>query len=177
LAVIQSAVKETLAVLQDPAYQGQARRQERLSQAEALLLPHFDTEAFARSALGIRWGQRTPDEQREFVTVFTALLARSYTDIIDRHARGVKVSYENQRIDGSDAEVDTRVFSPAEDQPVSINYMMHQVNGEWLIYDMQIDDVSLVLNYRSQFNHFLNKSSYAALMQTMRSRLQQLTAS
>jgi phospholipid transport system substrate-binding protein len=55
--------------------------------------------------------------------------------------------------------------------------MMHQVNGEWLIYDMQIDDVSLVLNYRSQFNHFLNKSSYAALMQTMRSRLQQLTAS
>jgi phospholipid transport system substrate-binding protein len=61
----------------------------------------------------------------------------------------MKLFYDKERVDGTDAKVDTRVLSGEE--TVSINYMMHQVNGRWLIYDVQIDDVSIVLNYRSQF--------------------------
>ena len=70
----------------------------------------------------------------------------------------------------TDAKIDTRVLS--EEETVSINYMIHQVNGRWLIYDIQIDDVSIVLNYRSQFANVLNKSSCADLIQLIRSKLQ-----
>ena len=82
----------------------------------------------------------------------------------------MKLFYDKERVDGTDAKVDTRVLS--EEETVSINYMMHQVNGRWLIYDIQIDDVSIVLNYRSQFANVLNKSSYADLIQLIRSKLQ-----
>lgn len=82
----------------------------------------------------------------------------------------MKFFCDKERVDGTDAKVDTRVLSGEE--TVSINYMMHQVNGRWLIYDIQIDDVSIVLNYRSQFANVLNKSSYADLIQLIRSKLQ-----
>ena len=176
LSIIQASVGKTLTPLPDPSYQGPAHRQERLAKAEQVIISHFDTQEFARRALGAYWDQRSVAEQREFVEVFTALVARTYTDIIDRHAKGVKVFYDKQSIDGSDAEVDTRVLSPSEDQPVSVNYMMHRVNGQWLIYDIQVDNVSIVLNYRSQFNHFLSTSSYPDLIQTMRSKLREITA-
>src|SRR5918996_1252942 len=130
LGVIRATVEKTLAVLQDPSYQGAAQREERLAKAEEVILPHFDTEAFARGALGVYWRQRTAAEQREFVTVFTALVAHTYTDNIDRHIKGVKVLYDKQTIDGSGAEVDTRVISPSEDQPIAVNYMFHEVSGQ-----------------------------------------------
>jgi phospholipid transport system substrate-binding protein len=175
--VVQRTIEKTLAVLQDPSLQGQARRQERLAKAEELILPHCDTEAFGRAALGTYWAQRSPAEQREFVSVLTALVARTYVDNIDRNARDVKVVYDKQTVDGSNAEVDTRVFSPSAEQPISINYMMDQINGQWLVYDIQVDNISIVLNYRSQVSHFLNKSSYADLIKTMKARLRKITSS
>ena len=170
-ATIQAGVQKTFTVLQDPAYQGPAHRQERLAKAEEVILSFFDKQEFARAALGPYWSQRTPAEQQEFVRLFTGLVARTYTDEIDRYAKDVKLFYDKERVDGTDAEVDTRILSPSEQQPVAVNYMMHQVNGAWLIYDVQIDDVSIVLNYRSQFAHVLNNSSYADLIQRLKSKL------
>ena len=147
-------MQKALTVLQHPSYQGAAHRQERLAKAEQVILPHFNTQELAREALGPYWRQRSPAEQQEFVRLFTALVARIYTDTVDRHAKDVKVFYDKERIDGSGARVGTRVHSPSEAQPISLNYMMHQVTGQWLIYDVQIDNVSLVLNYRSQLAIF-----------------------
>jgi phospholipid transport system substrate-binding protein len=175
-ATIQAAVQEILTVLQDSAYQGPARHRERLAKAEEVILCNFDKEEFAREALGRYWSQRTAAEQHEFVGLFTALVARTYVDDIDRRAKDVKVFYDEERVDGTDAEVDTRVFSPSEHQPVSVNYMMHQGSGRWLIYDVQVDDVSMALNYRSQFSDVLNNSSYADLIQRIKSKLQELQA-
>jgi phospholipid transport system substrate-binding protein len=176
MATIKAAVQETLTVLQEPAYQGPARRQERLAKAEEVILSHFDKQGFAREAPGQYWSQRTPAEQQEFVRLFTALVARTYIDDIDRHAKDVKLFYDKEDVDGTDAEVDTRILSPSEQQPVSVNYIMHQVNGRWLIYDVQIDDVSIVFNYRSQFEDVLSNSSYAELIQRIQSKLQELEA-
>ncbi len=77
LATIRAAVRETLTVLQDTAYQGAARRQERLAKAEQVILANFDREEFAREALGRYWPQRTATEQQEFVRLFTDLVART----------------------------------------------------------------------------------------------------
>jgi len=104
------------------------------------------------------------------------LVARAYIDEIDRRAKDTKVFYDKERVDGTDAEVDTRVLSRSEQQPVSVNYMMHQVNGRWLIYEVKIDDVSIALNYRSQFADVLNKSSYADLIQRIKLKVQELQA-
>jgi phospholipid transport system substrate-binding protein len=132
-ATIQAGVQKTLTVLQDPAYEGPAHREDRLAKAGEVILSYFDTREFARRALGRYWSQRTPAEQQEFVGLFTALVARTYSDEIDQHAKDVKLFYDKERVDGTDAKVDTRVLS--EEETVSINYMMHQVNGRWLIYD------------------------------------------
>jgi phospholipid transport system substrate-binding protein len=171
-ATIQTAVQKTLAVLQDPSLQGATHRQERLAKAEKVILAYFDTQQFAQRALGQYWSQRTPAEQQEFVGLFTTLVVQSYMNEIDRQAKDVKLFYDKQEVDGTDAEVHTRVLSPSEHEPVSVNYIMHQSNGRWLIYDVQIDDVSIVLNYRSQFRDVLNKSSYTDLIQLIRSKLQ-----
>jgi phospholipid transport system substrate-binding protein len=176
LEIIQSIVQKTLAVLRNPALQGRAHRRERLGKAEDLILLHFDVQEFSREALGPHWRQGTPAEQQEFVGLFTNLVARTYTDDIDREAKDVKVFFDKERVDSTQAEVATRVVSSSESRSVSIRYMMHQVNGHWLIYDVQIDNVSMALNYRSQFDHILNDSSYTELIQRIRAKLQEFGA-
>lgn len=174
LTIIQSAVQRTLGVLHNPSLQGAEHRRERLEKAEDTILLHFDVQDFSRKALGPYWSQRTPAEQQDFVQLLTTLLARAYIEDIDRDAKDVKVFYDKERVDGTDAEVDTRVVVASEPQPVSVIYMLHQVNGHWLIYDVQVDNVSMALNYRSQFDDVLNMSSYAELIQRIRPKLQKL---
>jgi phospholipid transport system substrate-binding protein len=172
--MIQTTVQRTLGVLQDPSYQGRSHRQERLARAEQTILPHFDAREFARETLGSYWNQRSAAEKDEFVHLFTDLVARTYADDIDRDAKGIKIVYGKQSIEGSHAEVDTRVISPSETEPVSIDYFMHQVNGDWLIDDVQVDHVSIALNYHSQFTNVISQSSYADLVKRIKSKLQQL---
>jgi len=90
--MIQTATQKTLAVLQNPAYQGAAHCGERLAQVAATILPHFDTEGMSQRALGLYWRQLTTDQQQEFVRLFTALVEHAYGGAIDRHARDVQVT-------------------------------------------------------------------------------------
>ena len=92
MAMIQTATQKTLAVLQNPAYQGAAHCGERLAQVAATILPHFDTEGMSQRALGLYWRQLTTDQQQEFVRLFTALVEHAYGGAIDRHARDVQVT-------------------------------------------------------------------------------------
>ena len=176
MAMIQATVQKTLRVLQNSVYQGATHRQERLAEVAITILPHLDTEGLAQRALGFYWRQLTVNEQQEFVRLFTALVEHVYGAMIDHYAQDVQVSYDQQRIDGLYAEVDTQVRDSSVDRPISINYFLHQVNGQWLIYDVQIDSVSLVLNYRSQFAHILGTNSYGDLVQRLKSKLLELGA-
>jgi len=92
MAMIQTATQKTLAVLQNPAYQGAAHCGERLAQVAATILPHFDTEGMSQRALELYWRQLTTDQQQEFVRLFTALVEHAYGGAIDRHARDVQVT-------------------------------------------------------------------------------------
>jgi phospholipid transport system substrate-binding protein len=177
LSMIRATVQKTLAVLQDPTYQGVDHRQERLTKVETVILPHFDTKELAQRALGLYWRQLTVGEQQEFVQLFTSLVEHTYGATIDRYARDVQVFYDQERIDDGYAEVDTRVLAPSQAQVLPINYFLHQVGGRWLIYDVQIDNVSMVLNYHSQFSRILRTSSYADLVQRLKTKLQELGAS
>jgi phospholipid transport system substrate-binding protein len=128
----------------------------------------------AQQALGSHWRDRTEAEQQEFVRLFTDLLERTYSDILERYAAEVQVLFAHERIQGSVAEVDTQVRSSPHEQPVAITYRLRDVGGKWLVYDVVIDQVSLVRNYRAQFSRILGTSSFADLVQDLESKLREL---
>jgi phospholipid transport system substrate-binding protein len=128
----------------------------------------FDFEEMSRRALGPHWNARTPDERREFITLFTDLLERSYLARVEG-GRGGKVLYTGESVSGDEASVRTRIVTPQRPE-IPVDYRMHRKAGRWQIYDVNIEGISLVNNYRSQFNAVIQSSSYAALVERLRSK-------
>ena len=118
----------------------------------------FDYPDTARRALGPHWTARTPEEQREFVQLFADLLDRAYFSRIDRY-QGEKVRYGAETINGNEAIVKTMIVTRAGSE-VPVDYRMHLADGRWLVYDVNIEGVSLVSNYRTQFNKIVQTESY-----------------
>jgi len=171
---LRSTIGRLVIVLRDPALQGDSHRQERVEQVREILRAQFAFPEMAQQALGPRWRDRTEAEQGEFVRLFTALLEQAYSGILERYAAEVQVLFDHERIQGSVAEVDTRVLSSPHEQPVAITYRLQAVGGKWLVYDVVIDRVSLVRNYGAQFTRILGTSSFADLMQDLESKLREL---
>ena len=122
----------------------------------------------ARRALGAHWRRRTATEQEEFVQLFTDLLERHYADIIESYT-DEKIVYVSERTDGAFAEVNSKIFT-AKGQELSINYKAHLVGQEWKVYDVIAEDISLVNNYRSQFNRVISSSSYEELVRRLKEK-------
>jgi len=171
---LRSTIERLVMVLRDPALQGEGHRQERVEKVREILRPQFAFLEMAQQALGPHWRDRTEAEQREFVRLFTDLLEQAYSGILERYAAEVQVLFDHERIQGSLAEVDTQVLSSPHEQPVAITYRLRDVGGQWLVYDVVIDQVSLVRNYRAQFSRILGTSSFAALVRDLESKLREL---
>jgi phospholipid transport system substrate-binding protein len=129
----------------------------------------FDFFEMAKRSMGPDWRRLTPEQQKEFVTLFKALLEDAYLERIEAY-HGEKVRYVKDRQDGDYAEVDTKLVDAKTDQEVSLDYRLHDVNGDWKVYDVVIDDVSLVNNYRAQFARVLAKSSVDELLRRMQGK-------
>ncbi|MEW6297541.1 MAG: ABC transporter substrate-binding protein [Thermodesulfobacteriota bacterium] len=176
LEVIRSGVNQAIAVLQDPAYHGAERRQERTAKVREVVLPLFDTREIAKRTLGVYWRDRTEEEREEFVELFTQLVEKTYSGTLDRYTAGVEFYYDQERVEGNFADVATRIFDPAQNKTFSVVYKLHKVGDQWLIYDIVAENVSMVRNYRNQFNRILSKSSYQDLVQTIQNKIRELSA-
>jgi len=165
---IRQTVDKLLAILNDPQLKGEQKKNERRQKLKDVLYQRFDFTEMARRSLGSEWRRRTPEEQKEFVKLFTELLERSYLDKIESYS-GEKVLYLKEREDGNYAEVETKIVDK-KGQEYSVDYRLHKVNGDWKVYDVIIEDVSLVGNYRSQFSRVLAKSSFDELLKTMKEK-------
>jgi len=132
-----------------------------------ILLVRFDFAAMAKKSLGTRWND-LKGKQKEFVSVFTDFVEHSYMSTLGSY-RGEKIVYDHDRSDGESAEVDTRVVG-GEGNPIKIEYKLHRTDGQWMVYDAVIDDVSLVGNYRSQFARILHRASLEELIQTLHAK-------
>ena len=132
-----------------------------------ILLVRFDFAAMAKESLGTRWND-LKGKQKEFVSVFTDFVEHSYMRTLGSY-RGEKIVYDHDRSDGESAEVDTRVVG-GEGNPIKIEYKLHLTDGQWMVYDAVIDDVSLVGNYRSQFARILHRASLEELIQTLHAK-------
>lgn len=120
-------------------------------------------------SLGANWRRLNPQQRKEFVTTFTALLEKTYADQIDLY-NGQKVVYTGESIDGNYAQVESRIIDK-NNQNYSVVYRLHQVDGKWRIYDVIAENISLVNNYRAQFNRVIAKSSFEELLKVMKQQL------
>jgi phospholipid transport system substrate-binding protein len=122
----------------------------------------------AKRSLGPHWGRRTAEEQQEFIKIFAGLLGRSYADNIESYS-SQNVLYTREVEDKEYAEVDTKIVADKR-ADVSINYKLHSVNKQWKVYDLVIEDISLVNNYRSQFDRVIARSSFEDLVRIMKKK-------
>jgi phospholipid transport system substrate-binding protein len=165
-AQIQRQVDAVVKILDDDALKDRpAERRTRVKKAAEEIFDYSDT---ARRALGPHWNARTPQERDEFVRVFGDLLDRAYISKIDLY-QGEKVKYVGEAIDGSEATVRTTIQSKSG-RDIPVDYRMHLKDGRWLVYDVIIEGVSLVSNYRTQFNKVVQTESYEALVQRLKER-------
>jgi phospholipid transport system substrate-binding protein len=163
---LRGQVDRAIATLEDPALRQKpdARRAAVRRIAEQI----FDFEETARRALGRHWQARTPEERREFVGLFTDLLERTYISRIETYS-GERVVYAGDTVEGKEATVRTRLVT-RDGKEVPIDYRMRRAGERWLVYDVVIEGVSLVANYRSQFNRIIQTSSYQELLSRLRSQ-------
>jgi phospholipid transport system substrate-binding protein len=165
---IKSTVDKAIIVLKDPRLKPSAKTKERREQLKQILYARFDFTEMARRALGANWRRRTPQEQEEFVRLFTDILERAYADIIEGYS-DEKIIYMNERVDGTYADVGSKILT-SKGEEYSIYYKAHLVSNEWKVYDVVAENISLVNNFRSQFNRVIANSSYEELIRRLRDK-------
>jgi len=165
---VRQTVDKLLAILKDPHLKGESKKNERRNKLREVIYQRFDFTEMARRSLGSHWRRLGPEEQKEFIKLFTRLLEEAYLDKIESY-NGEKVQYLKEREDKDYAEVDTKIVDN-KGQEFLVDYRLHNVNGDWKVYDVVIEDVSLVNNYRAQFNRVLAKSSFEELLKRMKEK-------
>jgi phospholipid transport system substrate-binding protein len=165
---LRAAIEKVQTILNDPQLKAAGKKGERLDKLRQVIQPKFDFTEMAKRSLGANWQRRNAEEQREFVRAFTELLENAYVDSIDSYD-GEKVVFTNEKQDKEYSEVNTKIVSKKGEE-FSVNYKLHQASGSWKVYDVVIENISLVNNYRSQFNRVIAKSSYEDLVRTMKEK-------
>ena len=165
---IKATVDKALIVLRDPKLKPAAKLKERRDQLKQILFTRFDFTEMAKRSLGANWRRRSPQEQEEFVRLFTEVLERAYADIIESYS-DEKIVYVNERIDAEYADVNSKILT-GKGQEYTINYKAHLVGNEWKVYDVVAENISLVNNYRSQFTRVISKDSYEELVRRLKDK-------
>jgi phospholipid transport system substrate-binding protein len=166
---IKSTVDQAIQILTDPQLRGESKTQERRKRLREVIFVRFDFQEMAQRSLGAHWQRRTPEEQTQFIKVFSDLLEQTYVDKIESY-NNEKFIYTNERIDGSYAEVSSKMRT-SKGEEFTINYKLHRVGEDWKVYDLVIENVSLMNNYRSQFNRILTNSTYDELVSRIKAKV------
>ncbi|OLC80533.1 MAG: organic solvent tolerance ABC transporter substrate-binding protein [Nitrospirae bacterium 13_1_20CM_2_62_14] len=164
---VRSTINEVIRVLKDAELKKPGRAEERRRLLEKVIGDRFNYEEMARRALGAQWNKLSDQERQEFVDLFKGLLSGTYTDKIEGYS-GEQVHYLNERLEADYAEVRTKVASDKTEIP--LDYRLLNKSGDWRVYDVVVDGVSLVNNYRSQFTKIIRESSYADLLEKLREK-------
>jgi phospholipid transport system substrate-binding protein len=163
---LKGQVDQVIKLLDDPALKDKPA--ERRTQVRKMAEDIFDYPDTARRALGTHWNARTPQEREEFTRLFGDLLDRAYISKIDLY-QGEKVKWLGETGDAADSLVKTTIASKSGAE-IPVDYRMHLKDGRWRVYDVIIEGVSLVSNYRTQFNKIVQTESYDSLVQKLKTR-------
>ncbi len=165
---LRAEIDRVIAVLDDPELKQEENAAARRAEVRRIANEIFDFGETAKRSLARHWASRTPAEREEFVQLFADLLERSYISKIELYG-GERVVYVGETSDGDQATVRTKITT-RQGTEVPIEYRMLKRGDRWLVYDVVIEGVSLVANYRVQFNKIITTSSYAELVKKMRAK-------
>lgn len=173
MTMVKATVNQALDVLEDRDMSKEERRQ-RLFE---MVAGRFDFTDMARSALGYHWRQLSPDQREQFVPLFTSFMEDAYLSKLDGYS-GQTIEFKGEPADGPNySKVSSLVIQPNGDQPIRLDYQLKNEDGQWKVYDVTVDDISITANYRNQFDRVINDHGFDALMNEMRAKQQELTAS
>jgi phospholipid transport system substrate-binding protein len=165
---IRAAIDRGVEVVKNAKLDGAKERAETVQRLKQVVYPLFDFEEMARRSLGAHWRRLPPERQKEFVALFTELLERTYANSINLYD-GQKVIYTGETVDGDYAEVSTKIITK-KGEAFSAVYKLHRVDGKWKVYDVVAEGISVVNNYRSQFNRVIVNSSLDELMRRLKEK-------
>jgi len=165
---VKNRVDRVLKILEDPQLKQEARTAERRAAIRAVASELFDFTEISKRALARHWQARTPAEREEFVRLFGDLLEQAYVSKIELYS-GEKIQYLPEVMDGDTATVRTRIITK-QGTEIPVDYRLMRESDQWRAYDVLIEGVSLVGNYRTQFNSVIQRSSYADLVKTLKTR-------
>ena len=164
---VKDTVGRVVTILRDPALAREDKIAERREALRQVILPRFDFSEMARRSLGSHW-KNQKERQEEFVAVFTNFVENTYVSKVESF-KDEKIVFARERIEQNLAEVGTQIV-PSKGEPFSLNYKLHLVGDDWKIYDVVIENISLVNNYRSQFNRILANASFDELLKKLREK-------
>jgi phospholipid transport system substrate-binding protein len=169
---LRSATDRVLKVVQDPELKQPGKEQERRKQIRAIADQIFDWEETGKRALARHWQGRNPAEQKEFSALFADLIERSYIGKIEQYS-GERIVYAGETVEGDQATVRTKLITKSGTE-IPIDYRMLKEGDRWRAYDVVIEGVSLVSNYRTQFNKIIQQSGYKELINRMKAKQEEL---
>ena len=165
---LRTQIDRAVKVLEDPELRKDGHQRERRTAVRQIANDIFDFSETAKRSLARHWAPRTQAERDEFVGLFTDLLERSYISKIELYG-GEKIQYVGESIEGDGAVVRTKLLTK-QGTEIPIDYRMLRRGDKWLVYDVVIEGVSLISNYRTQFNKIITTSSFQELMKKMRTK-------
>jgi phospholipid transport system substrate-binding protein len=171
---LRGAVDRVLKTLEDPGLKGEGKVVERRVAVRKIANEIFDFGEIAKRSMARHWQPLSEAQRSEFVGLFADLLERSYISKIETYG-GEKIQYTAERIDGDYATVSTKIITKNGTE-VPVDYRMIKRADRWLVYDVSIEGVSLVSNYRTQFNKIIQTSSYNELVSKLRNKQDELMA-
>src|SRR5215510_6635517 len=171
---MKSTIDEVLRIVRDKDLKQPGRADERRQRLEQVVGDRFDYEEMSKRSLGAPWNTLSDKDKQEFVTLFKTLLTNSYADKIESYS-GEGAQYINERMEKDYAEVRTKVLTGKVEIP--LDYRLLNKGTDWRVYDVVVDGVSLVNNYRGQFSKILRSSSYTDLVDQLRKKSEKIKAS
>jgi phospholipid transport system substrate-binding protein len=166
MKIIKSTIDKVIAV--NKRLSGEENLKARRKELRTLIEPYFDFKEMAKRSLGANWNTITPAEQDDFVSVFSELLARTYLSRIDTVTTQL-VSFVKEEISPPKAEVKTTINHKGDSFP--IDYKFLDESGKWKVYDVVIENIGLVANYRNEFAGIIRKEKFSGLMEKLRKKL------
>jgi phospholipid transport system substrate-binding protein len=171
LDAVQTNVNKVLDVLRDPKLKADSAKEIKKEKLRAIYSQMFDEVELARRTLARNWGKLNPSQQDEFIRLFRQVLEKAYIDKI--------LAYTDEKIDFSrevplssdQAEVQTKIVTSSREIPISYRVILK--DGTWKVYDVVVENVSLVQNYRSQFNSILANNTPDQLLEILRKKVQE----
>ncbi len=172
---VKQTIEEVRKVFKNEDLRRPEKRAQRNARLREIVGGRFDFEEMAKRSLALYWKDRTPEERKEFVSLYSDLLRNVYLKQIQRHEHEIKkheddkVVYLGEKRDGSYASVQTRVITTTG-REIPVEYKLLDRGGTWKAYDVYIEGVSLINNYRTQFNQIIRSGSYEELVRKLKAK-------